>query len=121
MIAVQLMKIPLDGFFEIVISTYFWMGPPLSEEADAKTWIWWISKLILNLKNVERNQYRKVISSKTFNKSTEGSCLMLLLEPGKSRISQKSHKQNFYFMYAVTKYMAHKIASQIFSSFEKPH
>ena len=28
----------------------------------------------------------------------------------KIRISQKSHQQNFYFMYAVTKQIAHKIA-----------
>ena len=33
---------------------------------------------------------------------------MLLLGPGKSRISQKSHKQNFYFMYAVTKFLVQK-------------
>ena len=41
---------------------------------------------------------------------TEGSCLMLLLGPGKSPISQKLHQQNFYFMFAVTKQIAHKIA-----------
>ena len=30
-------KIPLDDiFFEIVISSFFWTGPPLAEEADAK-------------------------------------------------------------------------------------
>ena len=38
-----------------------------------------------------------------FNCSTEGSCLMLLLGPGKSRISLKLHYQNFYFVNAVTK------------------
>ena len=35
---------------------------------------------------------------KHFLKDTEGSHLMRLLGPGKSRISQKSHWQNFYFM-----------------------
>ena len=30
-------KIPIDAFFfEIVISSFFWTGPPLTEEAEAK-------------------------------------------------------------------------------------
>ena len=41
--------------------------------------------------------------------NTEGSCLMLLFGPGQSYISQKWHKQNFYLMYAVTKWLAHNI------------